>query len=163
MMPKQLIYAAITFAHDLFTALWIGGLLTLGLTVLPVSRKVIGNKQDTVRLMDAIQSRLRWLVYASILALAVTGALLARRSPEYGTPFSFDSQASALLSLKHLLVIAMVAIALARSVLIGRKSLKRAMAERVKMVLLYINMLLGIAVLAVTALGVAATSGAPGV
>jgi putative copper export protein len=44
----------VTFLHDLFTAIWIGGLIVLGVTVLPVIRK---QKQQTKELSKNIQKR----------------------------------------------------------------------------------------------------------
>jgi putative copper export protein len=38
MMPRQIAYALITFLHDLFTAAWIGGLITPALAVMPALR-----------------------------------------------------------------------------------------------------------------------------
>jgi len=37
------VFAIVTFLHDLFTAVWIGGVITLGITVLPSAKKVLGN------------------------------------------------------------------------------------------------------------------------
>ena len=163
MVARQWLFAGITFLHDLFTAFWVGGLLTLGLTVVPVSRKILPTKKHALRLMDAIQARLRVFVYVSMGGLAITGMLLSRRNPAYGAPFAFRGGASTLLSIKHLLMLAMVVVALVRSLWKGDEDQsRRERVQKIKMILLYVNMLLGIAVLAVTALGVAATGGAPG-
>ena len=42
MPSKQIVFALVTFLHDLFTAVWIGGLVTLALSVLPSARAVLG-------------------------------------------------------------------------------------------------------------------------
>lgn len=116
-MPmRQVVFALITFFHDLFTVVWIGGLFALGLVVLPLAVGMWGRGPETKRLMDAVQRRLSLLVYVSIVGLAVTGALLARRNPAYGGLFSFANPYSSVLSLKHVLVLLMVAVALLRSV-----------------------------------------------
>lgn len=39
MPTKTIVFGLITFLHDLFTAAWIGGLITLGLTVMPSVKK----------------------------------------------------------------------------------------------------------------------------
>ncbi len=44
MPEKTIVFALITFLHDLFTAVWIGGLITLGLTVLPSVKKSLGKR-----------------------------------------------------------------------------------------------------------------------
>jgi putative copper export protein len=41
---QQIVFALITFLHDLFTAAWIGGLITLGLSVWPAPRKTRGGR-----------------------------------------------------------------------------------------------------------------------
>ena len=41
-MPNQTVFALVIFLHDLFTAVWIGGLITLGVTVLPSVKRCWG-------------------------------------------------------------------------------------------------------------------------
>lgn len=140
--------ALVTFLHDLFTVVWIGGLIALGLTTVPAAMKVLGKGPQTKQLMDAIQRRQSVLVYISILGLLVTGVLQAGQTPEFEGLFRFGTAFSMVLSLKHVLVLAMIAVALTRSLLLGR--LKRPAGseqERLKAALLYLNIALGIAVL----------------
>ncbi len=47
MSAQTIIFALVTFLHDLFTAVWIGGLITLGLTVMPSVKKVLGKGPQT--------------------------------------------------------------------------------------------------------------------
>jgi len=79
-MPKPIIFALIVFLHDLFTAIWIGGLITLALTVLPSARQVLGKGPQMKKLLAVIQKRLSLLVYISIVGLIVTGILQASRN-----------------------------------------------------------------------------------
>jgi putative copper export protein len=147
-MPKQTVFALVTFLHDLFTAVWIGGLITLGITVLPAARQVLGMGPQTKKLMDAIQKRLSVLVYVSIVGLILTGVLQARRSPAFQGLFSFGNTYSTVLALKHILVVVMVGVALYRSLVLGRQSGPSTPSqEKLSGVLLYLNILLGIAVL----------------
>jgi putative copper export protein len=151
-MNKQVIFGIVTFLHDLFTAGWIGGLLTLGLAVLPTARRLYGRGPEAVRLMDALQQRLRWVVYASIVGLAVTGLLLARRNPAFGGLFSFANAYSAALTAKHLLSAAMVVVALVRSIALAPgRAAQTPGNQRRKVMLLIVNMVLGVLVLAATA------------
>lgn len=32
-MPKEFIFTLMTFLHNLFTVVWVGGLITLGVTI----------------------------------------------------------------------------------------------------------------------------------
>ena len=107
-MPNQAVFAIVVFLHDLFTAVWIGGLITLGIVVLPSAKKVLGMGPETMKLMNAIQKRLSVLVYVSIVGLVLTGAVLANRSSAFQGLFMFGSTYSVVLSLKHILVLVMI-------------------------------------------------------
>ena len=155
-MPEQIIFAVITFLHDLFTAIWIGGLITLALTVLPSARQVLGKGPQMKKLLDAIQKRLSVLVYVSIVGLIVTGVLQANRNPSFEGLFHFGSAYSTALSLKHIVVVLMIGIALFRSLVLGRRREPLAPSqEKLNMGLLLVNMVLGIVVLLLTGLSVA--------
>ncbi len=162
MSVQQIVFALVTFLHDLFTAVWVGGLFTLGIIVLPSARKVLGAGPQTKQLMDAIQKRLSVLVYISIVVLAVTGILLANRNPAFQGLFSFGNPYSTVLTLKLILVLAMVAVALIRSLVLGRqRGPATPSREKLSAGLLFINILLGIVVLLLTGFAVALSSGTP--
>jgi uncharacterized membrane protein len=122
MPPQQIQFALVTFLHDLFTVVWIGGLLTLGLIVLPSTRAVLGTGPEAKKLMNTVQERLSPLVHVSIVGLIVTGLLLSRRSPDFKGLFDLGSVYASVLSVKHLLVVLMIGISLYRSLVLGRKS-----------------------------------------
>jgi putative copper export protein len=104
------------------------------------------------QLMDSVMNRQSVLVYISMIALAITGLMQAKRGGEFSGLFSFRNQYSTLLSLKHLLMLLMVVIALIRSLFLGRPSTaKSARTERLSGVLLYSNMGLGVAILLLSA------------
>jgi putative copper export protein len=142
--------------HDLFTAVWIGGLITLGFTVLPSARHVLGMGPETKKLMNTIQKRLSPLIYVSIAGLIVTGMLLSRRSPDFQGLFGFGSAYATVLSLKHVLVALMIGIALYRSLVLGSRSAPFSpRQEKLKVGLLLVNVVLGIAVLLLSGFSVA--------
>ncbi len=156
MDPKLIVFAIITFLHDLFTAVWIGGLITLGLTVLPSAKKVLGKGPEMKKLMDAIQKRLSVMVYVSIVGLLLTGLLQANRAKDFQGLFSFANTYSIFLSLKHVLVLAMIAITLYRSLVLGRRTGPSTPAqEKLSVTLLLLNMVLGVAVLLHSGFGAA--------
>jgi putative copper export protein len=145
--------ALIVFIHDLFTAVWIGGLVAIGLTILPAARKALGKGQQMKLFMDSVLSRQSVLVYISMIALTITGLMQAKRGGEFRGLFSFGNHYSTLLSLKHLIMLLMVVIALIRSLFVGKpSSSKSARTERLSGVLLYSNMGLGVAILLLSAL-----------
>jgi len=162
MMPKQVVFALVTFLHDLFTAAWVGGMLTLVISVLPAARDALGKGPVMKRLVDAIQKRLSVVVYVSIVGLAVTGMLLSNRSAAFQGLFSVGNTFSAVLAAKHVLVIAMVAIALVRSLALGRRpGPLTASQENLNLLLLLANAVLGVAVLLLSGFSAAYASPPP--
>jgi putative copper export protein len=143
----------IVFLHDLFTAVWIGGLIAIGLTALPAARKALGKGPQMKQLMDNIVKRQSVLVYISVAALTITGLIQAKTGGEFGGLFSFNNLYSTLLSLKHVIMLLMVAIALTRSLILGKPSVSKSLrVERLSAFLIYSNMVLGVAVLLLSAL-----------
>lgn len=162
MMPQQIVFALVIFLHDLFTATWIGGLIVLGFVVLPSARKVLGAGPETKKLLGAIQKRLSGFIYVSIVGLVVTGLLMANRSPAFQGLFSFGSAYSTALAIKHVLVLAMIAVALYRSLVLGRRSGPPSPTqEKLSAGLLFLNIGLGIAILVLSGLCAALAAGPP--
>jgi uncharacterized membrane protein len=149
---ETIVFAAITFLHDLFTVTWIGGLIVFTITVMPSAKKVLGSGSKTKQFMDVIQKRHNTFVYISIAGLWLTGLLMSRRTHDFGGLFSFTTAYSAALSIKHILVLAMIAISLFRSLALKPTSLKK---EKLKSLLMITNLVLGIGVLLVTGFVVA--------
>jgi len=137
MMPKQIVFALVTFFHDLFTVAWVGGLLTLGLVVVPTTSRVLGRTPNTRQLLAAIRERLSRVVYVCIVGLAVTGILLSQRAPGFQGLWRFGSSYGVALGIKHVLYLLMVAIALVRSLALRQN-------EKAQMALLYLNLALGV-------------------
>ena len=161
-MPKQIVFPIVVFLHDLFTAIWIGGLITLGVTVLPAAQKTLGMGPQAKKLLDTIQKRLSVLVYICIVGLALTGLLMANRSAAFQGLFSFANTYSALLSVKHILVIVMVVVALTRSLFLGRQEGASAQKQqKLKAGLLYLNIVLGVVVLLLSGFCTAFSAGPP--
>lgn len=160
-MPKQAVFAVVTFLHDLFTAAWIGGLITLGLTVMPAARKVLGKGPVMRELMNSIQKRLSILVYVCIGGLVTTGLLLSNRNPAFEGLFRFSNTYTTVLTIKHVFVLAMVAVALYRSLALGGSATKHTPdEERLSGGLMFLNVGLGVVVLLLSAIG-AVLSSAP--
>ena len=158
MSAQTIVFALVTFLHDLFTAVWIGGLITLGLTVMPSVKKVLGKGPQTKKLMDAVQKRHSVWVYVSLVGLVLTGLLQANRSPVFLGLFSFGNAYSAILTIKHILVIAMIAIALYRSLALGGASTPSQ--EKLKAILMMLNIIFGVSILLLSGF-TAALSGIP--
>ncbi len=147
-MQKMVIFGLVRSLHDLFTALWVGGILTTAISLMP-SLKQIGLKNDfTKSLMKKYQGRLRIVTVISVVLLWITGLLLAKQS---GTGFGFLSFATpyhTVISIKHILTIVMILIAVIRGFVLGRKVENFTMAQqKVYALLLLVNAVIGIVVL----------------
>ncbi len=161
-MPRQIVFPTVLFLHNLFTAIWVGGLITLGVTVLPSAKRVLGMGPETKRLMDTIQRRLSVLVYISIVGLILTGLLLSNRSPSFLGLFNFGNAYSAVLSVKHILTLLMIVVALYRSLALGRSGRPPTPTqEKVKAGLLFLNIGLSVVVLLLSAVCTALSAGPP--
>jgi putative copper export protein len=120
----------------------------MGLASLPAIKQVLGKGPQIKNLMNTLQKRMSVLVYTSIAGLLITGLLMARRSPDFDGLFTFSTTYSALLAVKHLLVLAMTGIALWRSLVLGRNGgPSTPQQEKLSARLLVTNMVLGVAVL----------------
>lgn len=138
----------VIFFHDLFTAIWIGGLIMLTLTTLPVLKKELGHCAETEQLMDAIMNRHSKWVFVSILGLAISGLLLSKRSGNFSGLLSFNGLYNTLLSIKHLLMVVMTGLTALRA--FGLKSLEKAPDMRKKkmsLLAMHANALVGVVVL----------------
>lgn len=147
-MLNPIVVSLVSFFHELFTVVWIGGLLTLGLTIAPVAKQSL--RKDAFKLMDAIQQRLSKLIYICIIGLFATGVLLARQSGVYTGLFSFGNTYSMLITIKHLVYFVMVILAVFRSRFITLEGASET--QKKSMLLLMGNMVLGMLTLLLTAL-----------
>ncbi len=144
---------AALFLHNLFTVVWVGGLIVLGVVVLPVTSRTLGRGAKTKELIDKIQNRLSVFVYGSMLGLFVTGMFLARSAPQFEGLFTLANSYSTVLAIKHIVVILMVVIALSRrSALKQRGETMQPRRRKAGLGLLYANVFLGIVVLLLSAM-----------
>ena len=120
-MQKVVLFGLMNSLHDVFTALWIGGLFTTALSFMP-ALKGLGMKSEAAKkVLKLYQSRLRVFAVISVVVLWITGLLLAKQS---GTGFgllSFATPYHSLISIKHLIVSLMVVIAIYRGFVLVAK------------------------------------------
>ncbi|MBN2156773.1 MAG: hypothetical protein JW776_12090 [Candidatus Lokiarchaeota archaeon] len=141
----------VNFLHNVFTAMWVGGMLTLLFAVMPSMRKILGKSKESQALNTQIKKTLSVLTYISIVGLIITGLMMGKKAQlagDYTGFFSFGTEYSTLLSIKHLLYILMVALAIFRSVIVDRlKKPTQEMKMKINMYLLILNVIAGLAVL----------------
>jgi len=156
-MTSPVIFGMINFLHDLFTALWIGGLAFMVIILMPVVKKYFQEKGEADRFMTKAQKRLKIVVYISIIGLIVTGILLSKQAltKHFDGPFSFTNDYSTVLSIKHILTILMVAIAIIKSLILDRIKKQSKALKKARMILIPINLVLGIAVLVLSGISAA--------
>ena len=150
-MPSLYIMTAVRALHGLFTTIWIGGMVALAAAVLPVLWNTKGLGKQQIVLAEAIQKRLRILAYVSMVGLALTGFLLGRSGPAQGTLFGTGTPYQTVLTIKHVLVLIMVAISLTRQHLTRPKNVS-AVTKRRSIWLLSINIAIGAIVLYLSSL-----------
>jgi len=145
-LANVFIYGLVKGLHDLATAIWIGGLIQLSFVVLPAFRSRLKENKDLKPLLMDIQKRLSLLVAISIPILVITGILESWHSKAFQGFFSFSNTYSTLLSIKHILVVTMICIAVSRKVLMARKSENLKSKEKMSTIMVFANALIGVAV-----------------
>ena len=124
-MNPQLIFGTlITFFHDLFTAIWIGGMFVLLFVTLPSLKKADLGIKVTQKTAQLIQKRMQIFTIISIAGIIFTGLLLAKRSGQAAGLFAFTSQYTILLSIKHIFSIIMVLLSAARITILNKTAKK---------------------------------------
>jgi len=124
MNPQLMMGTLITFLHDLFTAVWIGGLFILLFVTLPGLKKADLGIKITQKTAQMIQKRMQTFTIISIAGIIITGLLLAKRSGQASGLFSFTSQYTTILSIKHIFSFLMVLISATRFIIL-RKTEKK--------------------------------------
>ncbi len=144
-MQPQVLPIIMRFLHNLFTALWIGGLLSMVLTVIPGLRKKLDQPWP---LVESIQDRLRPIAIISIVGLAITGMLLGRSTQEFTGFIRFGTPYMNALSIKHILTLVMIVLAIARLMVNKKQKMeKSAKLQKVSYAILLTNTVIGVFVL----------------
>ncbi len=118
MNPKIAPLAVILFLHDLFLTVWMGGMIVNALSFLPSTRAALGPSPQMKQVMATFKKKQSTWVYISMVGLLITGLLLSRRAPQFTGLFTFSTAYSTALSLKHILVLIVTAVALYRSLVL---------------------------------------------
>jgi len=148
MAVKTLVFAFVSFFHDLFTVIWMGGLVVTVLSYIPALKEALGPGPQIKKVMMAFQKRQSIWVYVSMGGLILTGLLMSNQNPEFEHLFGFGNAYSVTLSIKHILVILMIGITLYRSLILNRPQVMLTPEkERLSFQLLIINAITAIAVL----------------
>ena len=152
-MPNLIVPSAVRSLHNIFTSIWIGGMLVMVITFLPTIRKEIKDMELQGSVIDKIMSRHSKWVYFSLAGLTASGMLMARLSGQTSGLFNFASTYGTILSIKHILVILITVIALVRSIAFkNAASSKDKSKKKMSMALLIVNTFLGTVILVLSSI-----------
>lgn len=153
MNPQIILPTVISTLHDIFTAVWIGGMIVLAWAILPALRKMIPDSKERRPIAMAIQKRLRIIVIISMAGLWITGMMITKNAPMASGLFKFGTPYTNVLSIKHILMFLMVFCAVGRTIvmkkLVQNPSDKLAKASAI---ILFVNLAFGVAVVFLSAL-----------
>ena len=154
--------------HMLATVAWVGALVALVILVLPAAKKTL-EPAAYANFLGQLQRRLDPLAWLSLAILLATGLFQMSANPNYTGFLSISNRWAVAMLLKHLLFIVMIGIsayltwgilpALRRIALRQAKGLDAQSAEQLQnreRFILRMNLVLGILILALTALARAA-------
>ena len=108
MIPDWALTAAY-WLHMLATVVWIGGLVTLSLYVLPSARQVLAPSEYAV-LLERIQKRIDPAAWFSLVLLLGTGMIQMSSNPNYEGFLVFDNRWAVALLIKHIIFVGMAVI-----------------------------------------------------
>ena len=154
---STILIAASTWLHSLATVEFIGHYLFLSMVYLPVLQRQ-AQGAALLELLEHVSSRLRPLFGGSLLAFVVTGTYLMVIDDQYqGLGDFFANTWSALMIVKHVLVVAFLAIAIgSERTLTTKLSDQQPQAVGQFRLTLGINSVLGLLILLLTAAAQAA-------
>ena len=149
--------------HMLATVIWIGGLATLSILVLPAARQAL-DIADYAKLLTGIRRKLDPLGWLSLAVLLGTGLFQMSANPNYQGILAVNNQWAVAMLLKHIVFLLMAGISayLTWGVLpkLSRLALRQAQDQDTseskslrqrEATLMQINLILGAIVLALTA------------
>ncbi len=105
---SQPILAVSYFFHLLATIVWIGGLVTLVILVLPEARRVLGQNPALYTFLSRVRRRFFPLTNLSLAVLVVTGLIQMSGDPHYNGVLQFTNVWTRVILVKHIAVIGMV-------------------------------------------------------
>jgi uncharacterized membrane protein len=149
---SAVLVALSTWLHILATIVWIGYFLFTSLIYLPVLEREL--QAAALRdLLEQVSARLRPFFGAALLIFLVTGTYLMLSNKHYqGLGHFFANPWSVLMVIKHVLVLAFLALAvLSERVFLGQISDQKPEALQRFRSTLYLNAALGVVILLLTA------------
>jgi uncharacterized membrane protein len=162
---SPLILAISYFFHLVATVVWVGGLVILVILVWPEARRVLEDSPALYTLLTRLRQRFAPMTNLSLAVLVVTGLIQMTADPNYDGVLQFTNDWSRVILLKHIAIAGMficglalhywVTPALERASLLAQRgkgdAKDWARLRRNEVRLTWLNVFLGILVLAFTA------------
>lgn len=143
-MVELIVVSLVEFFHNFFAAIWIGGLIIMGFILIPIRKKDFGQSKEAKQFLKAVEGRLIILIYVSIGILAITGVLLSNLSPLYQGPLNITNEYTFVLTIKQVVFIFMIVIAIFRSKFIRIFKFNKETRQKLRFTLVYVNIVLGL-------------------
>ncbi len=106
-VSKIVLLSVMNWLHLVATVVWIGAMVTNVLTLLPSARESL-EPPAMGRLMGAVMTRSRRLVYASIIVLLVTGVTTMLLNKHYLGLLDLGNSWTVFLLVKHIFVVILI-------------------------------------------------------
>lgn len=164
MITPGWVLALAFWLHMLATVVWIGGLSTLALLILPAAQRTL-DSSAYASFLEEINRRLDPIGWLSLAVLTATGLVQMGANPNYEGLFAFSSDWAQALLIKHLVFGGMIVVsgyltwnltpALQRAALRrarGQETPEAEALQRRETQLTNLNLVLGVVVLLLTAL-----------
>ena len=111
MLTSSFLLTASFLFHLIATVVWVGGLVTISFVIEPITNRVLTNRAEAARVLDAVQKRFQPLANLSLIVLLLTGMVQLVNNRFYKGLLQMDNVWSAAILLKHLAVGVMIAVA----------------------------------------------------
>ena len=148
---RELILIIFYWLHLISTVVWIGGIVFILFIAIPSARQVL--EAEAGKLMEEVSKRFTPLANYSIILLVVTGVVLTASNKQFSGIESLGNKWTLVMSLKHTIVLVMIAIHFYRGLLlipkIGRteSSTEKKSLQKRSLNLVKVNFALGVIVL----------------
>ncbi len=136
---REFILVISHWLHLIATVIWIGGIIFILFIAIPSSRQVLG--AESGKLMGEISKRFTPLANYSIILLIITGLVLTGFNKQFSGIGNFDNDWTLTLTLKHVLILGMVAVHFYRGLVLSSKIVKtESIAEKTSLQKLSLNL-----------------------
>jgi len=138
---SELILITIYWLHLIATVVWIGGITFILFIAMPSSKQVLGSEAG--KLMGEISKRFTPIANYSIIFLVISGIALTGLNKQFSGVGIFKNNWNLTLTVKHILVLGMVAVHFYRGLVLTPKIVRtESTAEKTSLQKLSLNLVI---------------------